>query len=207
MSQIPQCFGKHWSSTAVECKGGLDPSYVSTTGSNRREPCRWFTSCASRTHAANQGQVQPPPPTQLIPTNRLANPPPATPVQQGPGQPVQIRPTYPPTHPYYQHVPQPMPYAPPQQYGAQMVPPHQAYYGTPYVPMPMQQPGMQVHGYLSIPEPVRDDIHWFWRLVGNAIRAMFKAATHESSHFFDHNTFNKPRPPQLPAAPPNPPTP
>jgi hypothetical protein len=85
-----------------------------------------------------------------------------------------------------------------------MASPHQAYYGAPYVPLPMQQPGMQVHGYLSIPEPVRDDVHWFWRLVSNAVRAMFKAATHETSHFIDHNTFNRPQPPQLPPAPPGP---
>jgi len=205
MTTPPQCFGKHWSNSAPECKGGLDPSYVNpANGTNRRNPCQWFQSCASRTQAASQGQGQPPP-TQLIPMNRLANPPPVVPIQHGPGQPVQIRPYQQPIHPYYQHQQQQQPpqYAQPQ-YVGQMASPQQAYYGAPYVPMPMQQPGMQVHGYLSIPEPVRDDIHWFWRLVGNAVRAMFKAATHESSHFFDHNTFNRPQPPQLPPAPPAP---
>lgn len=200
MTQVPQCFGKHWSNTATECRGGLDPSYVNpTNGSNRRDPCRWFQACASRTQAASLGQTQQQVPTQLVPVNRLANPPAVVPVQTGPGQPVQIQR---PVHPYYQ---QPQQYAPqPTQYVGQMAPPYQAYYGAPFVPVPMQQPGMQVHGYLSIPEPVRDDIHWFWRLMGNAIRAMFKAATHESSHFFDHNTFNRPQPPQLPPAPPTP---
>lgn len=203
-AQVPQCFGKLWSNTASECRGGLDPSYINPNdgpnkGTNRRDQCRWFQSCASRTNASNLGQPQAYiPPTQLTPMSRLANPPPVIPMQAGPGQPVRLQSTYQPpvTHPYYQH------HAPTQYAPTQMAPAHQVYYGPQLVPVPMQQPGMQVHGYLSVPEPVRDDIHWFWRLVSNAVRAMFKAATHESSHFFDHNTFNRPKPPQLPPPPP-----
>jgi len=205
MSGIPQCFGKLWSNTAAECKGGLDPSYINPqTNTNRRDPCKWFQACASKTGAASLshgfpgGQQQAP--TQLIPLNRLANPPGVFPISQGPGQPVRLQPQQ--QHPYYQQPqyvqPQPQQYQQPQ-YIPQVpqgmyVTPQQAYHGPQFVPAPMQQPGMQVHGYITIPEPVRDDVHWFMRLTANAVRAMVKAATHETAHFVDHNTFNRPQP-------------
>jgi len=54
---------------------------------------------------------------------------------------------------------------------------------------------MEMHGYLTVPEPVDDDVPWLTRLFHEASRAMAKSAFHQGSHFFDHNTINRPKPP------------
>jgi hypothetical protein len=193
--QPPPCFGKSWDGKAPECKGGRDEGYINPRNkTNVRDQCRWYTSCASRTAATNIGPQHQTPP--LIPVNRLAQPLPVpVPVQQGPGQPVQIRAAPQPTYaPQYYHPQQPAPV--PQQSGY-LVHPHQAYYGPSYVPMPVPQPGLQVHGYLSVPEPVDDRIHWIKRLFHELLRAMLKSAFHQGAHWFDHRTITRP-----PAPPP-----
>jgi hypothetical protein len=193
----PPCFGLSWSAEATECKGGLDPGYINpSNGTNRRDPCRWYSQCASRTAAIKLASH--PPPQQLITTNRLAQPhqPPVVPFQAGPGRPVQIQsaPQQQPFHPPY----------PPQQYQSTvpytmvMVPANQAYYGPPMVPMAHQVPGAQMLAYLSVPEPVVPGTGWFGRLLFELFRAVIKAACHQAAHYVDHRSFVKPAEPQQP---------
>jgi hypothetical protein len=68
---LPPCFGKSWSMTAAECAGGLDPNFRdSTTGTQRRNKCAWFSQCAGRTNAtATQTGTR-----QVIPVQPTAAP-------------------------------------------------------------------------------------------------------------------------------------
>jgi hypothetical protein len=52
-------------------------------------------------------------------------------------------------------------------------------------------PGTQMPHYLTVPEPVSDDVHWAKRLVTELFRAIFKAAGHQTASFFDSNPIRK----------------
>jgi hypothetical protein len=58
--------------------------------------------------------------------------------------------------------------------------------------MPYQQPGAQMPGYLTHPEPVVQGVPWYLRLLHEIIRSIFKGAFHTGASFFDHMTFVRP---------------
>lgn len=123
-----------------------------------------------------------------------------TPVPAPTPQPIQMyqQPQVPVRPPQWQPQPQPQQYQPyamqaPQYGQVPMVPPWQA--GMPQVvPMNMPTPGMQMMGYLAVPEPVIEGQHWAARLGFSVLRAMFKASGHTVANFFDFNTFGGPWP-------------
>lgn len=213
--KYPGCFGKSWDPSSVECSGGLDPTYVSPiNGTQKRDKCNHYTTCGTR--CVNNKVQQP----HILPTATLIRPPMAPPAAAAlpnslvyaqpprlPGSsPVQQYaqpqyPVYPQATPQY--YPQIQPYQQPYQPQMQMVPPSAAYYGPPLVPVNHQQPGMQVLGYLSYPEPV-DSAPWYVRLFRELFRSSMKGAFHTASNFFDHTTFGRPTHPQLPPGPPHP---
>jgi hypothetical protein len=178
MATPPVCFGKQWDPKALECSGGLDPMYVNPSdGSSRRDKCSWYSQCAART-CMTTAQPQPTvaaQPPQLVPPGQLVRHP------QQPVQPARLQPTVP-----VQQYPQ-----------AMMVPIEQAYYGQQQVPMNHQQGGMQVPGYLTVPEPMQPGVPWYQRLMTEMLRSAFKGLFHTGANFFDHTPFSPPpRPPQ-----------
>ena len=177
MPTPPDCFGKRWSATAVECKGGLDPMYENPAdGTHKRERCYWYSQCASRTCAsqvASNPQQQPAPMTGVT---RYHQPP----------APLPSRPAAPQPYPQQPVIVQPVVVAPP----------HQAYYGPQQVPVAQPQPGMQMLGYLSNPEPVDPNVPWYKRLGHEIARSWAKSGGHTVASFFDHFTFTQPKPPE-----------
>ncbi len=186
------CFGVHWDANAAQCKGGLDPSIMSTDGTATHRRCDWFAKCAAETVKTNlskkgmpyqaQAQVNVPvaPPMQSIMRG----------VAQGARQALvrhisqPTAPTVQPVHPntVQPHYGQPAPV---------MVHPSQA--AVPYmVSMNYQQPGMQMPGYLTVQEPSMEGQHWTVRLMLNIGRAMVKAGAHTTANFVDHTPVNQP---------------
>lgn len=206
----PTCFGRHWDPNHAECKGGLDPAYTNpVTGTKLRDKCSWFSSCQ---HATASG---PAPTPQVIPTRSLlprpavsvAPPPkPEHPAYTPPRPPTysapQVQYTLPPATtgapPATQvHHPQYAQYAPQQQVMQHpqptigMVPPHVAQYGPQYVYTPYQAPGSQMPQYLTVPEPVRQDVHWGARLGHELLRSVVKAFGHQLAAYVDSNPFRR----------------
>lgn len=181
MLQLPECFGKSWDARAVECAGGLDPSYAAPDGSNKQPRCPYFIQCASRTAAHKNQQLQLPQPQ--VPTSSYPsgfNTRPLTPAQAlvqvrppAPVQPQQLQPAQ--VSVPVQHLQQP----------TMMVPPPQAMVPG-LVPMNFAPPYMQMTGYLTVPEPVVPGQHWGKRLGFSVIRSMIKAGGHTVANFFDH---------------------
>lgn len=130
---IPQCYGRHWSPTAAECAGGLDPVYESpVTGANKREKCSWFSGCAAATN--EKGQMTPKPQVPQLPGGFVRLP--VHPPPQPPQLPQHLRPQVPPPPPpHVQHV------QPPQQY---VQPPHVQQYAQPHVQQYVQPPQQPV---------------------------------------------------------------
>jgi len=191
------CFGKHWEARAIQCAGGSDPAYCDVNGSNQRERCAWYAKCASETVRENmaarpleQQQVRPP---MQVPMQTQQNPIHSIlrGVAQGTGSALMRHLT--------QQTQQMAPPVPVQQH---MVP--QAHYGYPaqvmvqpamasvpyMVPMNYQAPGMQMPGYLSVPEPPMEGQHWLTRLLLNIGRSMVKAGAHTTANFIDHTPVN-----------------
>lgn len=202
MTTQPSCFGKHWDPNHVECKGGLDPVYRNPRDdSHRRDRCSWFEACHQRT----MNSSAPVPAPQLpIPAHSLvrqsmdAPKPPQIPPYSPPRPPVYPsplpqQPAPPQVHqPYYQQPPpqpQPQQYQYPQQHG--MLPPNIAQFGPQYVFTPYQMPGSQMPQYLTIPEPVRDDVSWIARLGHEILRSVFKSFGHSLAAFFDSNPLRR----------------
>jgi hypothetical protein len=202
------CFSKLWSEDALECTRGFDLAYRNpTTGSNLRGRCSAFEDCKrakqeNRVTYPAANLVRPPPVpqhTQYVapPTNAQRPPPPPPP---GPPQGYAHPPAaYPPAG-YTPHYAQP---APPQYYPPPSVPgtvhPYFAQYGPAYVPVPYQQQGAQIPGYLAVPEPV-DGASFWARLVVEILRSMAKAGGHAIASFFDHNPLRLHKPPPPPPA-------
>lgn len=205
MSQIPvgapSCYGTQWSATAVECTGGPDPAYTHPqTGAHVRERCGYYQVCGATTASARIQHNVPQP--ALIPTTALARPlpqpPPPAPVQVLP-KPVAPNPYIPPKVPpqqFVQQYQQQQQQYHPVQYQGQLVPPWMAQQGPALVPMQYQQPGTQIPGYLSVPEPVVPGDSWFSRLFREIFRSMFKASAHQTASFFDHTPIKEHKPPQ-----------
>lgn len=173
MTSPPQCFGKSWDPKDKLCAGGLDPLYVNPISHTQvRDRCQFYSSCAARTTAEMQSKQASTP--QLVSPASLVRPP-------GQFQPPSLVPPVQQTQPVYRPpVPYPQ-YQQPQQY----VPQHS-----------LQQPGMQVLGYLSVPEPVDWAVPWWLRMIREMIRSAFKGMLHSGAHFFDHNPFTKKPPGQ-----------
>jgi len=206
----PSCFGdpKLWSPNAPECVGGMDPGYTHPqTYSHKRDRCSWYSQCASasavaRLNAQPTGVAAPVQPVQVT------VPPPPPPAQSHPliqqygrgpvvQYPMQTYPQYPQ---YPQYSPQQFPMAMPQQ----MLPPWIAQWGPQLVPAMFQQPGAQMSAYLTVPEPVDPEEHWWWRLARELLRSMFKSSGHTAASFFDHNPWHTYIPPVAPPALPPP---
>ena len=79
-----------------------------------------------------------------------------------------------------------------------MVPPYVASYGPQMVPMPYQQPGAQMPGYLSVPEPIDPRVPLWLRFLLSIGRAAFKAIFHTGAHLVDHEPIIKYQPPEPP---------
>lgn len=193
----PSCYGTQWSATAVECTGGPDPAYTHPqTGAHVRERCGFYQMCGAATSSARLQYNQPQP--ALVPTAALTRPlpqPPA-PVQVLP-KPVAPNPYIAPKVPPQQFVQQYQQQYQPVQYQQQhMVPPWIAQQGPALVPMQYQQPGSQIPGYLSVPEPVVAGDSWLSRLFREIFRSVFKASAHTTASFFDHTPIKEHKPPQ-----------
>ena len=175
--EFPTCLGERWEARASECAGGLDPAYVNPKdGSNKRERCAWYSQCAAKTAAQKLPAL-----VQVRPSKVPSFQP-----QQQPQQQQQV-PVQPPYQQQYQYPQQMMPV--PQQPAPMMVPPQQAQ--VPYmVPMNFAPQGMQMPGYLTVPEPIVPGQHWGKRLGFSVARSMAKAAGHTIANFFDHTPFN-----------------
>lgn len=176
----PSCYGDQWSAMAPECAGGPDPAYTSPhDGSHRRERCAWYSKCAGASVSAKQATQS----TAIVPVQpSYPQPVPAPPKPPQPF-PVQYKQPYQQTYqPQYQQPVQPQP-------PIQLVvaPPHIAQLGPQQVPMPYQQPGTQMPGYLTVPEPIIEGEHWLGRLLREIGRSIFKSAFHTGASFFDHN--------------------
>ncbi len=203
----PVCFGKSWEAKAVQCQGGLDPSYVNQiTGSSRRDRCDWYTLCASRTSAF---KLQNP---QIIPLQQLVRRPAApVPAQPAPQAHAFMQPAQQVARTLAGGVLQGMQQVLP----AQPQPQQQPYYGNPApmmvhpaaaaspwaVPANYPMPGAQIPSYLTVPEPVVEGQHWAVRLLFNVARSVFKATGHTLANYADHMTFGQWQAPAPPAQP------
>ncbi len=214
----PSCYGQLWDGSNVECAGGADPAYRHpTNGGNRREQCRWFSSCAGATtqgrQSAGRGVVPPPafsPP--IIPTHQLVRhpgvvPPPVIGPPPVPSPP-HGAPAFGVPHPQQQpqpqyHQPQPMmvqaPPAPQVQQAVAAGQQHITYAGpVPYTQpqyayapamVPMNQPmqGAQTQSFVMVPEPLDPDVSTGVRLTRTITRSMFKAAGMAFANFWDYH--------------------
>jgi hypothetical protein len=77
------------------------------------------------------------------------------------------------------------------QHQPMMMPPAMAQYGPAYVYAPYQQPGQQMPQYLTMPEPVQEDVHWGMRLGRELFRSLAKAFGHSLAAHFDSNSIGK----------------
>lgn len=196
---VKVCFGQHWDANAIQCKGGVDPVYVDARGGNERERCAWYAKCASETIRVRMA-VKPPEQQQVRPPMQVPVYAPQNPIQsilrgvaQGTGNALarHIQQMQPMQHvqqvPYHQ---QQLVQQPHYGYPAPAMV-HPALAAVPYqVPMNYQAPGMQMPGYLSVPEPPVDGQHWFTRLLLNIGRSMVKAGAHTTANFIDHTPVN-----------------
>jgi hypothetical protein len=178
MSTLPNCFGRLWDPRAVECTGGLDSLYTNPgDGTHKRERCNWYSQCSVRTTAADMEKRN-----LVSPQNLIRPPQPGVLVSQPPS-PIS------PVKPGAIQIPTPMAM---QTHYANYVTPQQAYYGPAMVPANYQQPGMQVLGYLAVPEPISPIVPWWMRLFHEMGRAALKGLFHTGANFFDHNPMSRP---------------
>lgn len=218
----PSCFGKSWDPNHTECKGGLDPAYTNpSTGTKMREKCSWFGACSQQMH--KPAPLAPPSP-QLIPSTALlqravaatapikmptppqAHVPPRPPVYTGTATHYSLPTAHAPA-PQVAHAPQvhiPQMHTPQMQmpvYQQPMVsqnyaPPHVAQFGPAMVPMPYQLPGAQMPQYLTVPEPVSDNVPWYLQLMRELGRSMVKAFGHQLAAHVDSHSIQKHKPAQ-----------
>jgi hypothetical protein len=208
MTSQPSCFGKSWDPTEKECAGGLDPVYTNPkTQTHHRERCNWFEPC--RQHTENRPAPAQPAPQVIPPQSLLQSRPPVAPPRPllPPVTPTYTPPRPPPQPPTQQvpftqfNQPQPQPTAPqyyvhhPQNPGVAnypiLVPPVVAQYGPQFVSPPYQVPGSPMPYYLTVPEPVRDDVPWSHRLAHELARSALKGMAHTAASFFDFNPFRR----------------
>jgi hypothetical protein len=188
MTTQPSCFGtKHWDPNHPECIGGLDPVYQNPRDqTNRRDKCNWFEACRQRVAMGPIAQ-----PSPLIPAHSLVGR-----STMDPPKP-SYAPYTPPRPPAYQQQPyQPQPYQPPMvQTPVATAPP---VWQPQHQPMMVPQgyvyqyySGSQVPHYLSVPEPIRDDISWKRRFLHEVGRALLKSLGQSFASFFDSNPMTR----------------
>lgn len=190
MSQVPSCFGERWESTAVECAGGLDPSFVAPDGSNRRAKCPLYTQCAGKVISKRYGQHLP----QLPAASRPQTPVGFSHLTQPASVPISTQQQLVQVRPMVNQTQQPYTNTPTAQMPTMLAPPAQAMLPS-MVPVNFSPPYMQMTGYLTVPEPVVPGQHWSKRLGFSLIRSMLKASGHTVANFFDYFTFNPWYPP------------
>lgn len=195
----PQCFGKEWSATDIDCTGGVNPTYRNSDGGRYQAKCSHYDACKVRSVMKDLRDAQRAgtliSPDSLV-RGRMASP------QQGMyGQPVapyqgpQSQPSQPapvpyagqPTAPQSFPVPPGYPMYPPQAVPAQ----YPMYYPPPPgYPIPTQMTRTQmgvsphVHPYLVVPEP-RKEGAIVQPLMREMVRAMFKASGQTFANFWD----------------------
>ena len=165
----PDCYGKHWSATASECKGGLDAAYVHPSNNTHiRDRCHWFGACATATNTANAKIV---PASQL--TNRVITTPP--PLLQVAQRTIPIPPA-----------PPVIPQAQPQMRYSNVpaLNPSAVLQGVP------QWPGAQIPSYLTVAEP-DDEEPWYVTLGRTIVRSALKGAAHSVASYIDHTPIKK----------------
>lgn len=216
-----ECFGLSWNGGDVKCSGGLDPVYTNPKARSpsnpngdpkipvhRRDQCVWYTQCAHQTNfnkmrgytssdnsnkSASQQTVAPR--SQVV---RPTAPSTSTPVHQQwhqPAAPVQPQWVQPQPQPQWVQPPQ---WAHPQQWA----PPYIVGQGPQVVPMPFQQPGAQMPGYITVPEPIDPQVPGWLRFLIMLVRSAGKAVFHTGSHLMDHEPFIRYQQPAPPAPPP-----
>ena len=182
--QPPNCFGKSWSASAVECKGGADPTYSNPKNdSHVRDKCVWYSQCAARTCASKS-----PPAPQAMQPRSLPMAPYSQQVRPNPSQmaPQQQQQQYLARHQHH-------PMVHPEYYHPGMASPEDVYNGPHQVPMPYQAPGAQMPSYLAVPEPMTGNVPWYKRLGREIFRSMVKSSGHTVASFVDHNPIQPPR--------------
>lgn len=203
-----KCFGESWSGVDVHCKGGLDPVYqnpralaeMKTTGRtnipiHQREQCIHYAQCS---HQTNFNRMQGFIPAENLTKGRAPQPTPPRSQPVGPrrmGESIHQDNRTPPR--WQPPAPAPTWQQPPQQ-NQHMAPPWVAGYGPQFVPMPFQQPGAQMPGYLSVPEPIDPKVPFWFRMVLSLFRAGVKAIFHTGAHIIDHEPFIKHQQPPPP---------
>jgi hypothetical protein len=199
-NQQPTCYGKLWDPNAVECRGGLDPSYSHPKMGNRREMCKWYQACsAASTHSKLQqaAKVAPPPPPpqvappQVVPATAIVRPPPPAGMPQvmAPQQvqsAVQV-----PQAQAVVHGP------PPQQQIAHAagVAYTQPQYAAMPTMVPMNQPmmGSNIPSVLVVPEPPDPSVPLGLRMWREVTRAVGFAACLTAANFITYNPVGRPR--------------
>ncbi len=200
----PPCFGKSWEKDAIECIGGLDPTWKDeATGSHVREPCMYFNTCGSRVQAAKMEEA-----SKLVPATSLARSWAPRPTQVQNPQPVGGT-----SQGIQQFTMQNLQQqfekmqkdwiAQQQQMMARGMPPQMMQ----QMMMPQQQMGMPQMGYQQM-MPVNFEIPQYltrreyrrpdeglWRVLGREVgRSMLKSAGHTFANFFDSTPFYSPPP-------------
>lgn len=179
----PDCYGKHWDAQAVECKGGLDPSYVGIHG-NTRVRCKWYQECSS---ATNNSRI------------RMATPQGYSPLPYTPPAPTAI--TQQPYHLPIQQYTAPKPVQQQQVYQAPVQPVMQPvmHAGVMYAPVaqaavpqmvPMNQmmPGAQTQCFIAIPEQSNS---WAGGFVGTMSRSVMKVGLLALANYLDYHPFHR----------------
>jgi len=169
-TQQPECYGKIWDQSAVECAGGYDATFVAPNGAKVRPRCDYFDSCKIRTALAKTEAQQ----RALVAPSSLIRP------QQ-------------PAAPYAPRFQQP----PPMQMTPQAAPPPA--YPNPHYPYPivvsqpvqMMPTNYGIPAYLTVPEERRSGEHFLAPLGREMLRAGGKALGHAFAAWLDHNAFSK----------------
>lgn len=202
LTPTPECFGKSWSATDTDCKGGYNAAYRdTTTGSNIQPACDWFHSCQSRTLTGRMlgradAVTQP-----LVPLRRPGTPMPFT---APPTATTNLRPgtqaSWPSGHTAQapavagpaMGVPSAQPVASPQPVTVSM--PSGGFRREHFAPHPF------VYPYLSTPEPEHPDTSVGERFLWEVLRAAGKAVCQTAAHFLDITIFTR-RPPRADTPP------
>jgi len=207
MSNAPECFGKSWDESAVECSGGLDPMYVGLNGSKTRERCGFFQTCRTRTALSRQNEQQQRmqqfiPPSQLVRGMQATSPAPAT---QPAWRPPSAQQT--PTGPAWQSAttqsPQYQQWLQQQQQAAWMQQQQQMPWSPPWAqypqqfqaqaqltPIAMMPQSYDMPSYLSVTEDREKGSFWT-TLLHELLRGAGKAAGHSIANYFDKVRFRR----------------
>lgn len=164
----PHCFGQ-WDPSAKECAGGLDPAYSHpVSGEKKRDTCKFYESCGSRTEASKLDASWSP---NLIQASSLHR-------QKEPPQPAAKSVSAPtPSYRPFSWSPPPSSHNKPSE-NAQSV----------RVPL---EYSMHVQPFLSVPEVQDDGDSYGSYAFRILVRSLGKGAALGIAHFFDSVTLKK----------------